>query len=135
LSVRLGISSGDLRRETGMDSNFTIKPRPGVLPRSNALRDPVTVREASDTELAPARAVTPADQGGRHDNHSQSHEQPQHEVVIDPGVRDALFQAVDVRAGHDGQPNQALMRQRAYRSSASPNEPAAADNPHADIEA
>jgi len=121
-----------------MDSNFTIKSRPGVLPRSNALRDPVTVREASDTELDPAKTVTPADRGGKHDNHGQPHEQPKHEVIIDPGARDALFQAVDVRTGHDGQPNQALMRQRAYRSSPAPNKPAGdsdRDNPHADIEA
>ncbi len=121
-----------------MDSNFTIKPRPGVLPRSNALRDPVTVREASDIELDPAKAVTPADHGGNHDSHGQPHEQPKLEVVIDPDARDALYQAVDVRAEHDGQPNQALLRQRAYRSPASPSKPAEGKDPgdpHADIEA
>jgi len=121
-----------------MDSNFTIRPRPGVLPKSNALRDPVTVREAPDTELDPAKAVTPADRGGHQDNQGQPHEQARHEVVIDPGARDALFKAVDVRAAHDGDPNAALMRQRAYRPSSPPTTPAedsAPGNPHADIEA
>jgi hypothetical protein len=122
-----------------MDSNFTIKPRPGVLPRSNALRDPVTVREASDTELDPAKAVAPADSGGKQDSHAQHHEQPKHDVIIDPGARDALFQAVDIRTGHgEPSPNQALMRQRAYHAPSTANQaasPAAPSDSHADIEA
>lgn len=121
-----------------MDSNFTIKARPGVLPRSNALRDPVTVREAPDTELDPAKAVTPTDRGGKQDHHDRPHEQAKHEVIIDPGVRDALFHAVDVRTAHDDEPDAALLRQRAYRPSSSANKPAEGDtrdNPHADIEA
>ena len=122
-----------------MDSNFTIKARPGVLPRGNALRDPVTVREAADTELDPAKAVRPTDHGGGQDNPNPHHEQAKPDVVIDPRARDALFQAVDVRA-EDGasSPNQALLRQRAYHAPAAPDKPADASargNPHADIEA
>ena len=122
-----------------MDSNFTIKPRPGVLPRGNALRDPVTVREAADTELDPAKAVAPADRGGKQDNPDPHHEQARQDVVIDPRARDVLFQAVDIRAEQNLQsPNQALLRQRAYHAPASPNRPtdtSARENPHADIEA
>ena len=40
-----------------MDSSFTIKPLPGV-GKSRALRDPVPVREAIETELVGFKTVT-----------------------------------------------------------------------------
>ena len=46
-----------------MDSSFTIKPRPGVSPRANVSRDPVTVRETVDTEIDPAKAVAATTDG------------------------------------------------------------------------
>jgi hypothetical protein len=121
-----------------MDS-MTVKSRPAAVARSNALRDPVTVREAVDTELDPSKAVNAAGDGGaRHDNASQDHhESSQREVVIDPDARDALFQAIDVRAAHEEQsPNQVLIGQRAYRQAApAQSSLAPPSDPHADIEA
>lgn len=129
-----------------MDSSFTIKPRPAVSPRAHALRDPVTVREAVDTELDAGKAVAPSTDGGA--SHQNPHDGPHDEtsgrdVVIDPNAREALYNAIDVRAGHDEQsPNQALMRRRAYqqqpRPESHPQNSEIADpdrDPHADIEA
>lgn len=124
-----------------MDSSFTIKPRPGVAPRSHALRDPVAVREAIDTELDPPKIVTAtADGGSKQGNSGPDHESSKREVVIDPDAREALFNAIDVRAEHDEQsPNQALMRQRAYQQQSAPKEKPDDDagdhDAHADIEA
>jgi hypothetical protein len=139
LEVRFGIRAA-LLPETDMDGSITVRPRPGAPPRSHALRDPVTVREATDTELDPANAVAPAD-GERHGNNNPHDEPARHDVIIDPQGREALFNAVDVRTAQVGQsPNQALMRERAYRQPPPGKEPPAAEpdagrDPHADIEA
>lgn len=125
-----------------MDSKLTIKPRPGVASRSNVLRDPVTVREAVDTELDPSKSVTAlADNSAKHGNAGPHQEASARDLVIDPQAQAALFSAVDVRAEPAEQsPNQALMRQRAYQQhrapKGNPESPAdAAPDPHADIEA
>jgi hypothetical protein len=122
-----------------MDSSFTIKPRPGVSPRANVSRDPVSVRETVDTDLDPAKIVAATADGGNKQSHDGPHDEASaREVVIDPKGQEVLFGAVDVRAEHaDQSPNQAMMRLRAYRQqqvakddSKPPN-----DDPHADIEA
>ena len=125
-----------------MDSNLTIKPRPGAAPRSNALRDPIAVREAAETELDPSKAVIAAADGGSKHGHGGSHHEPfLRESAIDPDARAALFSAMDVRDEHVEQtPNQVLMRQRAYQQhpapKAKPESPAEdLPDPHADIEA
>jgi hypothetical protein len=131
-----------------MDSSITIKPRPGASPRSHALRDPIAVREAVDTELDPAKTVNAATDSGanhHHNNHNGlHHEAAARDVVIDPQGQEALFSAIDVRAEHaELSPNQALMRQRAYQQhqvpkdalKEAPAEVAPAFDPHADIEA
>jgi hypothetical protein len=128
-----------------MDSSITIKPRLGVTPRSHALRDPVAVREAIDTELDPAKAVAAtADGGTKQNNNGQHHEAAAREVIIDPQGQEALFSAIDVRAEHtEPLSNQALMRQRAYQHHPAskdarteiPAEDAPASDPHADLEA
>ena len=121
-----------------MDSNFAIKAKPGIAPRSNALRDPVAVREAADTELDPSKSVTALDNSGaRRDQPAPHHDATGRDPVIDPQAQAALFNAVDVRAEHaDQSPNQALMRQRAYRQPRVIDEnPESVGDPHADIEA
>lgn len=123
-----------------MDSSFTIKSRPGAVPRSHALRDPVAVREAVDTELDPVKSVVAADDGGAKHGFNEHHDPHPHDVVIDPNAREALFNALDVRAEHSEQsPNQALMRQRAYQQHPEPKKIPGDDgrflDPHADIEA
>lgn len=122
-----------------MDGSYTIKPRPGVSPRANVSRDPIAVRETVDTELDPAKVVAAtADGSPKHNDNGPHDEASAREVVIDPKGQEVLFGAVDVRAEHaDQSPNQALMRQRAYRRQAAPSEDAnpSNDDPHADIEA
>ncbi len=132
-----------------MDNNITIKPRPGVIPRSHAQRDPIAVREAVDTELDPAKTVNAATDGGaKHHHHNNPngahHEAAARDVVIDPKGQEALFSAIDVRSEPTAlSPNQALMRQRAYRQhqvpkdalKEAPAEVASVSDPHADIEA
>jgi len=129
-----------------MDSGITIKPRPGVSPRSHALRDPITVRETADTDLDPTKIVTAAADGGSKQDNSPHDEAAAREVVLDPEGQEALFSAIDVRAEHVEQsPNQALMRQRAYQQrkahheahpETSPDDATVSNrDPHADIEA
>ena len=49
-----------------MDSSFTIKPSPGV-GKGRALRDPVPVREAIETELVGSKTVTAMGDGAAKD--------------------------------------------------------------------
>lgn len=129
-----------------MDGSYAIKPRPGVISRSHALRDPVTVRETAETDLDPAKIVTAvADGGPKHDNGPHD-EASAREVVLDAEGREALFSAIDVRAEHAEQsPQEALMHLRAYQQHA-PHREAQSEHtaddaatsgkdPHADIEA
>jgi hypothetical protein len=122
-----------------MDGSFTIKPRSGVSPRANVSRDPVAVRETVDTELDPAKVVAAtADGSPKQHNNGPHDEASAREVIIDPKGQEVLFGAVDIRTEHADQfPNQALMRQRAYRQRLTPSadENPSNDDPHADIEA
>jgi len=120
-----------LRRETDMDSN-TVKFRPGVR-MGYALRDPVAVREAAETELDPGKTVTATtERGARHD--APHDERTPRDLMLDPTTQEALFSALDVRAAPTPQPNQELLR--AYRRRPNADEAAPpADNPHADIKA
>ena len=62
-----------------MDSSFTIKPPPGV-GQSRAVRDPVAVRGAVDTEMVGSKTVSTAadsgdkDGGAKHDDNHGSKE-------------------------------------------------------------
>lgn len=112
---------------------FTIKTGP-VTPKSYLGRDPVTVREAVETELETSKAVTPAGgQGGpQRDPH---HDHAPHDVVVDPESREVINRENDVRT-HETErehPDQALLRQRAYRPQPAP-EPQAPEV-HANIKA
>ena len=124
-----------------MDSGITIKHRPGVSARTHTLRDPVTVRETTETELDPSKTVAATAEGGggaKHNGGGPHHEAAASDLVIDPKTQEALFSAIDVRAEPAEQsPNQALLRLRAYRQRPAPTEESApADSdPHADIEA
>ena len=126
-----------------MDSNLTIKPRAGV-PTSYAARDPVTVREAVETDLDATKTVTATgDHGGqqrdpRQDSHQDPHQdQAPHDVVADPESREVINRENDVRthASEREHPDQALLRQRAYRPVRAEPEPPPAAEPHANIKA
>ena len=129
-----------------MDSSFTIKPPAGV-GQSRALRDPVAVRAAVDTELVGSKTVSTAGDsgdkgGGAKDGHkhgSKDHEpRPDHAVqdlVADPNSRDVIYRERDVRASEREHPDHALLRLRAYRPVVANNEPLPSDDPHADIRA
>jgi hypothetical protein len=130
-----------------MDSSVTVKPRVGPQ-KAYAPRDPVPVREATETDLNAARAVAATGDAGRHGQHhgqqghhghghheEPHHEHAPHEVTVDPQSRAVIYREQDVRAADREHPDQALQRQRAYgRQAAQPDTPPA-DDPHADIKA
>jgi hypothetical protein len=123
-----------------MDTSFGIKPRPHVPARSHALRDPVAVREAADTELGPARAVAAASDGATRHDGGRRDDAPARESLIDPRSQDALLRAANRQDRHVEQsPNQVLLGRRAYRRQLPHDDPASDDpagrDPHADIEA
>ena len=101
-----------------MDSSFTIKPLPGV-GKSRALRDPVPVREAIETELVGSTIVTAMGEGAAKDHGGKDTEQrpnhAPHDLVADPNSRDVIYRERDVRAGDREHPDHALLRLRAYR--------------------
>jgi hypothetical protein len=125
-----------------MDNGSVIKPRAGAH-RSYALRDPVPVRETAETELDPTRAVSPAGQesGGNADRHGRNRHndsRPDHaapEVVVDPLTLERIYRERDVRAPGRDNPDQAMLRQRAYGRPALAGDAKADTEPHADIEA
>jgi hypothetical protein len=125
-----------------MDSSFTIKPSPGVA-KSRALRDPVPVREAVDTELVAGQTVTAAGDGGAKDGGAKhggrdAEHRPDHapqDLVADPDSRDVIYRERDVRATERQHPDHALLRLRAYRPVVADSAPSQTDDPHADISA
>ena len=133
-----------------MDNNFTIKQRAGVQ-KSYAARDPVPVREAAETELDPAKSVGTSGDGarqrdqGRDQNRDPDREpspnprrdRPPHEVIADPESRDVINRENDIRTQTTERehPDQALLRQRAYRPAAGEAENPPAVEPHANIKA
>jgi hypothetical protein len=130
-----------------MDSSFSIKPPPAVA-QSRALRDPVPVRGAADTELSGERTVNATNYNGdrrgqgQHgdarqdskDGEPRTDHAPQ-DLVADPDSRDVIYRARDVRSLDREHPDDALMRLRAYRPSTAEAAPASSDDPHADIQA
>jgi hypothetical protein len=127
-----------------MDSSFTIKPSPGVA-KGRALRDPVPVREAADTELVGAKTVAATAERGNKDDDAKQGDPRQPEqrpdrtlnnVEVDPDGRDVIYRERDVRATEREHPDQALLRQRAYhRLTPTEAEIPPPDDPHADIKA
>jgi hypothetical protein len=117
-----------------MDNSFPIKPRPGV--QKYAPRDPVPVREAADTDLDAAKAVgAGGDAGGQ--QRDPRHDHAPHDVVVDPESREVINRENDVRT-HSAErehPDQALLRQRAYRPARPDTDPPPSNEPHANIKA
>lgn len=143
--LKLDRDGQDGRLEDEMDASISIKPPP-VAGKSLAARDPVTVREAAATDLGPAKAVTaPGDRGtGHRDPHPHGQRQdgspgehPERapaDVLANPESRDVLYRERDIRAEDRAHPDQALLRQRAYRPAAAAVADTAPD-PHADLKA
>jgi hypothetical protein len=128
-----------------MDSSFTIKsPLPGVQ-KSHTPRDPVAVRAAVETDLDLSKTVAAtADGGSKSDQRpgDQHGEHPPHDhhapasLEVDPESRDLIYRERDVRAAEREHPDQALLRQRAYRQAPHHDgEMPSAGDPHADIKA
>ncbi len=129
-----------------MDGSISIKP-PAPAGKSLAARDPVTVREA--TELDRSKTVTPAGNDSRNNdtrhNEQRSGDQrgdhPDHpppDLLADPESREVIYRERDVRAADRAHPDQALLRQRAYRpapAAADDSVPAPPPDPHADLKA
>jgi hypothetical protein len=127
-----------------MDSSFTIKPGLGVA-KGRALRDPVPVQEAVETELVGGQTVAATLSGGDKDGGArQDGSRPQEQrsdhapntVEVDPDGRDVIYRERDIRASEREHPDQALLRQRAYhRLPPAEAEVPPPDDPHADIKA
>ncbi len=127
-------------RGTDMDSNFTIKPRPG-LPKAYAPRDPVPVREAVETGFDTAKAVAPTGDGDggttrRDPRQDWRQDHAPQDVVADPESRDVIYRENDIRthANEPPHPDQALLL-RAYRPARADTEAAPDGEPHANIKA
>jgi hypothetical protein len=123
-----------------MDNSFTIKPRAGAQ-KSYSPRDPVPVRESVETDLDTAKTANAAGDGGSQQRDPRQRHAPQ-DVVADPELRDVINRENDVRTQASGQehpdlahPDQALLRQRAYRTSNDESESPADHIPNANIEA
>jgi hypothetical protein len=122
-----------------MDSSFTIKPRPSAQ-KPYAPRDPVPVREAVETDLHISKTVTATGDGGgkQHDPRGEHHA---HDLVADPESRAVIYRERELRSDDREHPDQALLRQRAYRAKSTAGTKAQADDdgrpgdPRADIEA
>ena len=128
-------SRGDSgRKETEMDSSFTVRPRVGV--QQYTSRDP---RQAPEPELSVDKMVTAAGgENGDTEQREQRHEHAPPDVIADPEARDVIIRENDIRNQAGEHPDQALMRLRAYRpartdDAADPNEPQA--SVHANIKA
>lgn len=76
-----------------------------------------------------------------HPSHARPHDHPAHDhapqdVVVDPDSRDVIYRERDVRAAEREHPDQALLRQRAYRPAPlEPEKPGLDTEPHADVKA
>jgi hypothetical protein len=123
-----------------MDSSFTIKsPLPGV----QKPRDPVAVRAAVETDLDVSKtAGATGDGGSKSDQRASdrrgehpSHDHPPAGVEVDPESRDLIYRERDVRTADREHPDQALLRQRAYRQAPHDGEMPLTGDPHADIKA
>jgi hypothetical protein len=120
------------RRETDMDSSFTIKPNAGVpkfTPRDRSPARPVA------TELDLHKAVNAANDS-HHDQPERRPDHLPHDVVADPESREVINRENDVRTQSEREhPDQALLRQRAYRPARGDAEQPADLEPHANIKA
>jgi hypothetical protein len=124
----------DRRRETDMDSSFTIKPNaavPKFTPRERSPSRPI------ETELDASKTVTATGDSG-HEQRDHHPDHMPHDVVVDPESREVINRENDVRAhaGEPVHPDQALLRYRAYHHPArTETDNTAAPEPHANIKA
>jgi hypothetical protein len=148
-----------------MDSSFVIKPRTAYVPRDPVrVRETVaTELDGAKAVAAPGDGGgRPGDQ--RHDHPSfqdlshhdhvrqdhvphdhpprvhphdpSAHDHAPQEVVVDADSLDLIYRERDVRAAEREHPDQALLRQRAYRPAPVESESAGLDiEPHADVKA
>jgi hypothetical protein len=118
-----------------MDNSFTIKPRTGVQ-RVYSPRDPVPVGEPVETDLDGTKTVV-ASGGSGNPQRDPHREHAPHEVIVDPQSREVIIRENDVQAqtADREHPDQALLRQRAYRPARGEPEIPAANEPHANIKA
>jgi hypothetical protein len=132
MRVRFGFARGDgSRQETEMDSSFTIRPRVGV--QQFTSRDP---RQAPETELSVDKIVAAANGDDRETDHrEQRHDHAPPDVIADPEARDVIMRENDIRNQTGEHPDQALLRQRAYRPVQTDAVPAAANEPQTSIHA
>ena len=118
-----------------MDSSFTIKPPVGVQKKYTP-RDPAAERKAVETELDATKSVA-ATGDSNAEQRDRRHDQMPRDVVVDPESREVINRENDIRthAREREHPDQALLRQRAYRPARTEAEDPPATEPHANIKA
>jgi hypothetical protein len=121
-------------RETDMDSSFTIKPLAAAT--KSYSRDHVTARGTVETDLDATRSVAATGDGGG-EQPDRRHDHPPPDLVADPESREVINRENDVstQAIEREHPDQALLRQRAYRQPRGEAEHPPDTEPHANIKA
>lgn len=110
---------------------FTIKPNAAVPKFTARARQPA---QPIETELDAAKTVNATGDGAEQRERPPEH--PPHDIVADPEIREVINRENDVRAhaNSGAQPDQALLRYRAYRPHTETENPAPPE-PHANIKA
>ena len=101
-----------------MDTGLTIRPTGSVAQASDVRPEPA-VRQAVQTDLAPAQSVTAgAEASAARNDSARPAPQPTtaRDIVIDAASREVIFRTVDVRSGRVVRqvPDEALLRLRQY---------------------
>jgi hypothetical protein len=102
-----------------MDTGLSIRPITSVAQTGVARPEPVPVRDAVATDLAPSQSVTAAvdSTAARNDPAQNNPDSPlSREIVIDAQSREVIFRVIDERSGRVVRqvPEEALLRLKAY---------------------
>jgi hypothetical protein len=122
-----------------MDAGLTIRPI-GSAPQAAASRpEPIPVRQAVATNLAPSQSVTATTGGGATRNEpTRVPTEPltTHEVAIDPETRELIYRLVDVRTGRviRQSPDKLMLSNTVYSRAISKGESVAQAEAKADLE-
>jgi hypothetical protein len=123
-----------------MDAGLTVRPI-GSTPQATLSRpEPLPVRQAVATELAPSRSVTAATEGTATRNDPTPLPAPEpattHDVAIDPQTRELIYRLVDVRTGRviRQSPDKLMLSMTAYNRAIAKGQSIAEAEAKADLE-
>jgi len=100
-----------------MDSGLTIRPATSAAAPNIVRPEAAPVRQAVQTDLAPAQSVTASNgsEAARHDS-QQASDAHVRKIVLDAHSREVIYQVVDAGSGRVVRqvPDEAMLRLRAY---------------------